>query len=159
MNIADVKYTHIANGPGVRTSIYVSGCTHKCPGCFNEETHDFNYGRLCDYTYKKEIADKIKSLEGIRGISILGGEPLQQDPDDLYDLLWFLKDYTDLPIWLWTGYSYKSERDVFVKYKDALELCDIIIDGRYNEDLKDYRLKYRGSSNQNVLEVNSLDLN
>lgn len=160
MNIAKIEPFDIANGPGVRMSIFVSGCTHACPGCFNTAAQDPNYGDK----FTKEMLDQIVNTlylnaQEIRGISILGGEPLQQDVDELYYLIATIKDLTSdlLPVWLWTGYSFETNKDVFKKYRKVIELCDTIIDGRYVEELKDYNLQYRGSANQNILNVKGLN--
>lgn len=154
MNYARIKKFDIANGPGVRASLYVSGCNHGCKGCFNEEAWDFNYGNK----WTKEVEDDlIKHLQKpeIKGLNVLGGEPLQQGRA----LLMFLrrvKKEVNKPIWLWTGYTFER----LIKKPDGdpnkliLNTIDVLIDGKFEEDKKDITLKYRGSSNQRVIDIN-----
>lgn len=153
MNYSSIRKFDVTNGVGIRTTLFVSGCTHKCKGCFNEEQQDFNYGE----PFTKEIEDKFIEYANnplIKGISILGGEPLQQG-DDMYNLLKRLKEEVKKPIWLWTGYKYE-----YVKKSEmskCLNYIDVLIDGKYEEEKRDLTLKYRGSSNQRVIEVNKYE--
>ena len=153
MNYTKIKMSDIANGPGVRSSIYVSGCTHNCPGCFNPETHDFNSGK----SWTKDIEDKIikhVNDDDLSGLNILGGDPLQQIKDD--DLINFMKRFkteTHKDIWLWTGYTFEDIINTESKACNILKECDIVVDGEYVEALSDIRLRYMGSSNQRVIDV------
>ena len=161
MNYAKIKYCDIANGPGVRTSLFVSGCTHRCKNCFNEVAWDFNYGEL----FNDEIADKILQELGspfIAGLSLLGGEPLE--PQNQAALLPFVKrvksQYPQKSIWCYTGFVLDEktgelkERNKNTEYtKELISLFDVLVDGAYVEELKDIRLKFRGSSNQRVINV------
>lgn len=152
MRYAKIRRSDTANGPGVRVSLFVSGCTHNCKGCFNKEQQSFNYGNI----FTKQEEDKIIELvkrEGIRGINILGGEPMQQVMDStLINLLKRIKFETHKSIWLWSGYKYEdiiSDKKRF----ELLQYVDVLVDGQFKEELKDIRLKYRGSSNQRVIDV------
>lgn len=159
MNYAKIKEHDISNGPGVRASLFVSGCTHKCPGCFNEEAQDFNYGK----PWTKEVEDAfIEHLKNpdIVGVNLLGGEPLQQIHDDTFlNLVNRIFKEVNKPIWLWTGYEidklFLSEgySDEQIRIWNILALCDTVIDGKFIEAEKDLSLKYRGSRNQRVIKI------
>ena len=161
MNIAQIRYYDIANGPGIRSSLFVSGCTHNCKNCFNKMYQNFSYGRKLDADIAKEIYLSVEN-ERVTGFNILGGEPLQQTNDsDLYNLV---KEVSSLnkPIWLWTGYTFEEllGLDNFSKIKQILQYVDVLIDGRFVEEQKDLSLFYRGSSNQRVLNCKkSLEFN
>lgn len=162
MNWAEIKYNDIANGEGVRTSLFVSGCKHHCKNCFNEIAWDFNYGKPFD----KETADKIiESAEPdwISGVSLLGGEPFEpENQQALLDFLVSLK--AKLPnknVWCYTGFTFEEIMGISNSKcrcatdisKKLLSLIDILVDGRFEEELKDIRLKFRGSSNQRIIDV------
>lgn len=135
----------ISNGDGIRVSLFVQGCKFCCKGCFNKETWDFNGGK----EWSKEIEDNFIELckrPHISSVSILGGEPLQQD-DALLSLLKRIKSEVNKPISLWTGYKF----DEIPKDKqEYLEYIEMITDGKFIEELKDFKLIFKGSSNQNV---------
>ena len=159
MNVAQIKEFDIADGPGVRVALYTCGCTHKCPGCHNKELQDFNYG----IPWTKEQEDKIISLcksPYIRGLSILGGEPFE--PNTQRELLPFLtkwkKEIAGKTIWCWTGCRYESELASDSPWRcevtdEVLNQIDVLVDGPFEIDKKDLRLKYRGSSNQRILAL------
>ena len=164
-NYAKIKNFDIANGKGIRTSIFFSGCEFHCPGCFNSECWDFNVGE----SFNREIYEaKIKPTinEHIAGISILGGEPLH--PKNIFntcDLMrWFKEDFPDKNIWLWTGYVWeelqmRSSYEHCIRQIDAIALgfilnnIDILVDGQFIEEQKDLTLAFRGSHNQRVINV------
>lgn len=160
MNYGNIKYYDIANGPGVRTSLFVSGCNHKCKGCFNPETWDFNYGKIFDENVENIIINSCRP-EYITGLTILGGEPME--PDNQVILLKFLTSFhKELPnksIWCYTGCTYEEltgEESNWYKCNctiDFLSLIDVLVDGQFNEDLKDISLRFRGSSNQRIIDV------
>ena len=166
MNYALIRENDIANGPGVRTSLFVSGCRHHCKGCFNPETWNFNYGQ--PFT-QQEIDAIIKASEPsfIDGLTLLGGEPLE--PENQSALIELLKQFkTKLPnksIWCYTGFSF--ENDILEKFNtkseniaELLPLLDVLVDGKFVEELKNSALLFRGSSNQNIIDVKkSLDEN
>lgn len=153
MNYAQIRHYDVANGPGVRASIFVSGCTHNCKNCFNKEAQDFNYGNL----YTEEVEDKFMKYvldDNTKGVSILGGEPLMQTMDDsLLNLLKRIKKETNKEIWLWSGYTYE-EAILSKKRKEILNYVDVLVDGRFEEENKSLLIKFRGSTNQRIIDLN-----
>ena len=153
MNYAQIRHYDVANGPGVRASIFVSGCTHNCKNCFNKEAQDFNYGDL----YTKEVEDKFMKYvldDNTKGVSILGGEPLMQTMDDsLLNLLKRIKKETNKEIWLWSGYTYE-EAILSEKRREILDYVDVLVDGRFEEENKSLLIKFRGSTNQRIIDLN-----
>lgn len=159
MNYGAVKKTDTANGPGIRVSLFVSGCTHHCKGCFNSETWDFHYGK----PYTKETEEEIlKALEPpyIRGISILGGEPME--PENRSEVLSLLKKVRsacpEKDVWCYTGYDFEKDLLVWMEegredVEELLSLIDVLVDGEFVEEKKNLRLAFRGSENQRVLNV------
>lgn len=158
MNYATIKWADVANGPGVRVSLFVSGCTHHCPGCFNPEAQDFHYGQ--PFTGAEE--DKILAalVPGyMKGLSLLGGEPLE--PDNQRGLLPLLRrvkgQYPQKEIWCYSGYTLEElwggSRARCECTDELLSLLDILVDGPFVEEKKDLNLRFRGSSNQRILNV------
>lgn len=149
MNYAEIKKVDIANGPGVRVSLFVSGCRNHCTGCFNPETWDFDYGRPFTRATEDEI---IKALRPswIQGLSILGGEPTEEENAAV--LIPFLKRVRavlpDKDIWLYSGYTYEVLRD-----KEILTLADVLVDGPFLLEQKDAGLAFRGSRNQRIIDL------
>jgi len=149
MNYAGIKKVDIANGPGVRVSLFVSGCRNHCPGCFNPETWDFDYGE--PFTDKTE-EELIKTLRPswIQGLSILGGDPME--PENQSALLPLLRRVREeLPgkdVWLFTGYRLES-----VSSSPLLDLVDVVVDGPFIEAEKDISLAFRGSRNQRIIDL------
>ena len=154
MNYTKIKWADPASGPGVRISIYVSGCTHNCKGCFNPETHDFNAGEV----WTKELEDKIiKRVNdtNMSGINMLGGDPLLQNKDlTLVNFLKRFKKETGKNIWLWTGFTFEDIINTDSITKKILEQADVCVDGKYIANLYNRKLRYMGSSNQRVIDVN-----
>ena len=149
MNYMDIKRCDIANGTGVRTSLFVSGCTHHCKGCFNQDTWDFNAGK--PFT-QKEI-DTIIELckpDHIVGLTLLGGEPLEfVNQQGLLPLLeQFKAAYPDKTIWLYTGDSWEN-----ILHYAIMEYVDVLVDGEFQVDKKDVKLLWKVSSNQRVIDV------
>ena len=152
MNYAQIRKLDVTNGPDVRTTLFVSGCTHNCDGCFNKEQQDFNYGN--EFTKEKEDEFISYTLNPhVKGVNILGGEPMQQIKDGtLLNLLRRIKKETNKPIWLWSGYTF----DNIINNPKRLELLkevDVLIDGQFQIANRNIMLKYRGSSNQRVIDV------
>ncbi len=159
MNYATIKFNDISNGPGVRVSLYVSGCRNHCKNCFNPETWDFNYGE----PFTKEVEDKIIEAmkpAHIKGFTLLGGDPFE--PENVKALLPFMKRlraiYPQKSFWCFTGYDY--ERDLLTgklgDHDEVIELLgtlDVLVDGRFVEELKDLNLRFKGSSNQRTILV------
>ena len=161
MHYATIKWTDIANGEGVRVSLFVSGCTHHCKNCFNEIAWDFQYGQ----PFTKEIEDAIiRELASsfIAGLSLLGGEPLEpENQRALYPFVKRVKElYPQKNIWCYTGFVFdETDGSLREKHKNTpytqelISLFDVLVDGPYVEELKSLRLKFRGSSNQRVIDV------
>lgn len=157
MHYATIKFYDISNGPGVRVSLYVSGCRNHCKGCFNPETWDFDYGQ----PFTKETEDKIIEAmkpSYIKGFTLLGGDPFE--PENAKALAPFMKRlreiYPDKSFWCFTGYDF--ERDLLTgKQGDdvtqILQTLDVLVDGKFVESLKDLNLKFKGSSNQRTILV------
>lgn len=163
MKYATIKTVDIANGTGVRVSLFVSGCTHRCPECFNEIAWDFNYGQ----EFNQETIDLIlKALEPshIAGLTLLGGEPMELvNQEGLLPLLQQVrKMYPDKDIWCYTGYLYEDllpGGKVHGPYSDEiLSYLDILVDGPFILAQKNIRLKFRGSENQRIIDVKRLSL-
>lgn len=159
MNYGNIKFYDIANGEGIRTSLFVSGCTNHCPGCFNQEAQDYNYGQPYTPETEQTILEQI-SKPYIAGLSILGGDPLCQSNAGLTCLIELTNAVRGLgkTVWLWTGFVWEDV-DYFrmsinkALIKALLHNCDVVIDGPFVEAQKDLTLKYRGSSNQRVIDV------
>ena len=159
MKYADIKTVDVANGKGVRVSLFVSGCTHHCKGCFNSQAWDFNYGN--DFT-EKQIDQIINELDHpyISGLSLLGGEPLEHiNQKGLLPLLKKVKEkFPEKDIWCYTGYTFDKDisENMFNNWdetKEVMSYIDVLVDGKFEEDKKDLKLKFRGSSNQRIIDV------
>ena len=152
MRITQIRKTDVANGTGIRVTIFVAGCTHRCAGCFNREYFSFEAGELVT----EETMDQIISLsqkDYIEGLSVLGGEPLQQVFDKtLVTLLKRFKQEVGKSVWLYTGYTYE-EAIQRQERLDILSYCDVLVDGKFEIAQKDLRLKFRGSRNQRIIDV------
>ena len=159
MNYATIKNCDIANGPGVRVSLFVSGCTHRCPGCFNEEAWDFNYGNPFTQKTIDEILAMLKPSH-VKGLTLLGGEPFEpQNQPAIVELLRQVKaKYPEKSIWAFSGYLF--DRDIlsgklgdWETTKEYLGYLDVLVDGPFVESKKDLTLRFRGSSNQRLIDV------
>ncbi len=159
MNYAEIKNCDIANGLGVRVSLFVSGCTHHCKNCFNQMTWDFDYGQVFDESVEQQIIDYLKPNH-ITGLTLLGGEPME--PENQRALLPFVKRvkalYPQKDIWVYSGYIFDKEllQDSRARCEvtdELLSYIDVLVDGRFVEALKDISLKFRGSSNQRIIDV------
>ena len=151
MNYIGLNKYDTANGPGIRVSLFVSGCTLCCKGCFNKESWKFNAGFSFTEQIKNEIVKELKN-PWISGFSLLGGDPLEPKlHDDVLDLVKTIKqEVPNKDIWLWTGRLYENEKDNdILKYK----YIDVLIDGPFIQELKDPKLKYRGSKNQRIINI------
>ncbi len=159
MNYAEIKYNDIANGPGVRTSLFVSGCTHHCDGCFNEIAWDFNYGRPFTEDTIDEIVQSL-APDYITGLTLLGGEPFEHSNQlGLLPLLRTVKEkYPKKDIWCFTGYLFDSQilDEMCVKWqetKEMLSYIDVLVDGKFDKNLKNMMLQFKGSENQRTILV------
>lgn len=149
MNYNKIRKMDISNGPGVRVSIFMQGCEFHCKNCFNTETWDFDKGNL----FTNDTIDRVLELaepSHIAGLSILGGEPMHPKNEDstLKMAKAFKEKYPNKNIWMWSGFLFEGIKD-----KEVFKYVDVLVDGRYVDELHDFRLKYRGSSNQRVIDV------
>ena len=149
MNYCGLKKIDIADGPGVRVSLFVSGCRNHCPDCFQPETWDFNYGEPFTKKTEDEFLEALRP-SWIQGFSILGGDPLE--PENAAVLVPFLsrlrKELPGKDVWLYTGYTYEDVSDA-----EILKLTDVLVDGRFIESQRNPSLAFRGSSNQRIIEI------
>ena len=156
MNYSQLITCDTANGEGVRTSLFVSGCTNHCPGCFNQEAQDFNYGKLYTQDTENILLDCIKQPY-ISGLSILGGDPLCQDDMGLITLNFLAHKVHSLgkTVWLWTGFKWEDFNftNSFSLQSLLLSACDVVVDGPFIEAEKDLSLAFRGSRNQRIIDV------
>ncbi len=159
MNYADIKKADIANGTGIRVSVFVSGCRHQCKNCFNQEAWDFNYGK--EFT-EKEIERVLDELDSpyVSGLSLLGGEPLEHaNQKGLIPLVKRVKEkYPEKDIWCYTGFLFDQHvmEEMYTKWDETKELLpylDVVVDGKFEEEKKNLKLKFRGSENQRVIDV------
>lgn len=152
MNYDSIKNLDISNGLGVRVSIFFTGCHFHCKNCFNSKLWDFNSGKIFDLKAKNLLFNYL-SNEHIKGLSILGGEPLDQGVE-LLNLIQEIKNkFPNKNIWLWTGYKIFNNKLTTIQ-KEILFYCDFIVDGQFEEFLKNPKLLFRGSSNQIIYENN-----
>lgn len=159
MNYANIKKYDIADGPGVRVSLFVSGCRHHCKGCFNSEAWDFEYGRPYTAETEAEILEALKPGY-IAGLTLLGGEPFEpENQAELVKLLRKVREtYPEKSIWSYTGYVYDKDlvpggRAYTDVTDEMLSYLDVLVDGPFVEELKDITLQFRGSSNQRILKM------
>ncbi len=159
MNYADIKPYDVANGPGIRISVFVSGCTHYCKGCFNQEAWDFQYGQPFTEDTIEQVLSYMKPSY-IKGLTVLGGEPMEpQNQPDVLKLLRRVKEvYPEKSIWLFSGYDF--EKDILGRMLkevpetgELLSYLDVMVDGEFVEELKNLSLKFKGSSNQRTILV------
>ena len=159
MNFATIKPRDIANGPGVRVSLIVSGCTHRCPGCFNEEAWDFDYGQPFDQSTIDEILGLLQP-DYVQGLTLLGGEPFDpRNQPAIVELLRQIKaKYPNKSIWAFTGYLF--DRDILpgrlgdpTITREYLSYLDVLVDGPFIQSRKNLTLRFRGSDNQRLIDV------
>ena len=159
MNYANIKDFDIANGPGIRISLFVSGCTHHCKGCFNKEAWDFDYGQPFTQETIEQIIQMLKPAY-VKGLTLLGGEPFEpQNQGAIVELLRRVKaEYPQKSIWAFSGYLF--DKDILSGRlgdweitKEYLSYLDVLVDGPFIEDKKDLMLRFRGSSNQRLIDV------
>ena len=158
-NIAKIKEFDIADGPGVRVGVFLSGCPHHCPGCFNQELWDYNYGKPFDADADSKKIKGLLSRPYISGISILGGEPLCDE--NLVATCWLIAIAHELckNVWIYTGYTFDELLKRVIEVPTNVFLCialkevDVLVDGRFDQSLADKRLQFRGSSNQRIIDM------
>ncbi|MDD3184196.1 MAG: anaerobic ribonucleoside-triphosphate reductase activating protein [Anaerostipes sp.] len=159
MHVGQILKADCANGTGIRLSVFVSGCTNQCKGCFQQETWDFEYGKLYDEAMESFIVEELKK-PFYDGITILGGEPFEMsNQKELVKLISKIKKILpEKNIWMFTGFTY--EKDLTkggCRYSEVtdhiLDQIDILVDGRYEEEQKNIRLNFRGSENQRIIDM------
>ena len=153
MNIAEIIKNDVANGPGIRLSIFVSGCTHNCEGCFNKEAQDFQYGRPYDENIQNEILKELSKSQ-YSGVSLLGGEPMHPDNQKtVLSIIQTIKNkQPDKTIWLYSGYLYEDLKKQPTA-NQILSNIDVLVDGPFILSQKKLGLAYRGSSNQRLIDM------
>ncbi len=162
MNYAQLRTMDIANGEGIRVSLFASGCTHNCKGCFNKDYQDFNYGQPMSCAVCEQIVNLLEKPQ-YKGLTLLGGEPFQnlELVNYIQKIRRFIDEYNQKnvtssfnkkDIWVYSGYRFEQiyENPQMLK---LLTLCDVLVDGLFVEELLDLRLKFRGSSNQRILDI------
>jgi anaerobic ribonucleoside-triphosphate reductase activating protein len=150
---APIQYDSIVDGEGIRTVIWTQGCPHNCPGCHNPETHDYNGGVLVDVL---DIKKEIESCKNQDGITLSGGDPFVQ-PESCYEIASYAKSL-GLNVWCYTGYTYEAILQMALKddvYMKLLQNIDVLVDGRFMINLRSLSSKFRGSSNQRIIDVNA----
>lgn len=162
MNYASIISCDTANGEGIRTSLFVSGCTIRCPDCFNQEAQNFNYGQPYTAQTKATILDHL-SKPYIAGLSLLGGDPMCQDHNGLIDLISLAQDVRNMgkTVWLWTGMTYDlifplarvTLTELHYLRQCLFMACNVVVDGPFIEAQKDLTLAFRGSTNQRIIDV------
>lgn len=154
MNYAQIRKYDVANGPGIRTSFFLTGCDRNCKNCFNTDYMDFNYGKKWDEKAEQEVISYLK-LKEVEGLTVLGGEPFE-NPIGLLQALKNIRKEIDKTIWVYTGFVFEDLLEIKLA-REILEEIDVLVDGEFIEELKDLKLKFRGSSNQRIIDVkNSL---
>jgi len=145
-----IRKMDISNGPGVRVSIFMQGCTFNCKNCFNKETHDFAGGKEFDDSTIERVLELCDN-ENIEGLSILGGEPMHPNNIEGTTKLAkaFKEKYPNKSVWSWSGYSFDKD----LKDKEVVKYLDVLVDGKYDDDLRNPTLKWKGSENQRVINV------
>lgn len=150
MNYAQIRKYDVANGPGIRTTFFLTGCDRNCPNCFNTEYMDFNHGKKWDIDAEKKVISYLK-LDQVEGLTVLGGEPFE-NPIGLLKALRNIKKEVDKPIWIYSGFVFEDLVNIKIA-REILEEIDVLVDGEFIEELKDLRLRFRGSSNQRIIDV------
>lgn len=155
MRYAKIRKMDISNGPGVRVSIFVQGCAFNCKGCFNPETHDFNSGKEFTTIEAGKII-QLANRDCINGLSVLGGEPLHPKNIESVSMLceYFKYKYPYKTVWLWTGFRYEDILERENNY-NIFNYVDVLVDGQFKEEYHNPTLRWRGSSNQRVIDVQS----
>lgn len=154
MRYGQIRKYDVANGPGIRTSFFVTGCDAHCKNCFNEDYMSFSFGDIWTNKETKKIIEYLQ-LNEVEGLTILGGEPFENTLD-LLEVIKEIRKHSEKSIWIYSGFIYEVLSKIPLA-KELLSYCDVLVDGLFVEELKDLRLKFRGSSNQRVIDIkNSL---
>lgn len=152
MNYSEIKKLDVANGPGIGSTLFVSGCYFNCKGCFNKEAQSFEFGKPFNIEVEDSFIENLKRPQ-ITVANILGGEVFhQKDESIILNLVKRIKEETNVKIWMWTGFTFE-ELQKFPKKMEILKYVNVLVDGRFELELRDLTLKYRGSSNQRVINI------
>lgn len=158
MNYGEIKFYDIADGTGVRTSLFVSGCRNCCEDCFNRETWSFSYGKPYTQETENAIIESLKP-DYIAGLSILGGEPFEKEnqPEVLKLVARAKKECPDKSVWIYSGFTFEEllggSRASGQTVEEILKLADVLVDGRFDKTKKNISLKFRGSENQRIIDL------
>ena len=158
MNYGEIKYYDIANGPGVRTSLFVSGCRNRCEDCFNRETWAFDFGKPYTEETENAIVESLKP-DYIAGLTVLGGEPFEKEnqPEVLKLVKRVRKEFPNKTIWIFSGFTCEElisgSRASGETANEILSVCDVLVDGRFDKSKKNISLKFRGSENQRIIDL------
>ena len=158
MNYGEIKFYDIADGTGVRTSLFVSGCRNCCEDCFNRETWSFSYGKPYTQETENAIIESLKP-DYIAGLSILGGEPFEKEnqPEVLKLVARAKKEFPDKSVWIYSGFTFEEllggSRASGQTAEEILKLADVLVDGRFDKTKKNISLKFRGSENQRIIDL------
>ena len=155
MYYADFKQLDTVNGQGIRQSLWVSGCTHYCKGCFNPQAWNFKYGKEFTKETEEMVLDSFRNAPvKLSGLSLLGGEPFENVEGLLPFLKRFKEEFPDMTIWCWTGFTFGDLLcTTDKKTREMLHMIDVLVDGKFIEEQKDLTLKFRGSKNQRVIDL------
>lgn len=156
MNYISITSPDINNGTGCRVTLWIAGCSHNCPGCHNPETHDYKAGKVFDEEAEKNLFEKL-SKPYIKGLTVSGGDPLDQSQEVLSQLKGILKKvrekFPEKDVWMYTGFEYEElDRNQL----DVLQYVDTLVDGPFKQKLRDITLPFRGSSNQRIINIKDL---
>lgn len=152
MRYGQIRKYDVANGPGIRTSFFLTGCDRNCKNCFNRDYMDFNFGKVWDDKALMEVISYLK-LEEVEGLTILGGEPFES-PEGLLQAIIDIRKQTDKSIWVYSGFKFEVLEKMKLS-RQILEQIDVLVDGEFIEEYKDLTLDFRGSSNQRIIDVKS----
>lgn len=166
MNYLKIEHEDVCNGTGLRVTIWCTSCSHKCRGCFNEESWNPESGIPFDETAKQELFNEL-SKDYISGITFTGGDPLHENNLEIVNLIYEIKEkFPTKTIWLYTGYTFDYLKKMYKTYSlsfcpwnewrvrwDIIKMCDVLVDGEYIEEQRDITLKWRGSKNQRVINI------
>lgn len=151
MRYAQIRPFDVANGDGIRVSIFVTGCTHRCFNCFNEEYQSFEFGAVWGEEETQRVIAYLKN-PAVSGLTLLGGEPMQNV--ELAEIVQTIRQEVDKSVWVYSGYTYEQ----IVSHpgrKKLLDVCDVLVDGLYVEELRDLKLRFRGSANQRIIDLSA----
>ncbi len=151
-NIVGINFESIVDGDGVRVVIFFSGCEHHCKGCHNPQSHDFRAGRPFSTDLQKQIADYVRDTPFIEGVTLSGGDPMYSAKDIIPFIRELRKSVPNVSVWVYSGFTYE-EILMDPGMAELLQVCDVLVDGRFILEQRDITLSYRGSKNQRIIDV------